>query len=301
MQSLDPTVEALGKARHRLDGRDRDAGGTDRRRRAARGHDLDARLVQRPGQPVQPGLVVDADDRAPDGNSGQRSAPDDPSRGDVDRRPGVLRRGVSWRGVLWRGAKLDRPAGDRPASSQHRGDRVREQRPFCRLDPLRQRLLVVAVEHRHGLLRHHRPAVQAGVHQEDGAAGDLHAVGERVPDPVHAGEGRQQGRVGVDAPAGELLEERRPEQLHESGGDDQVGPQASAGLGERLVPARALGVVANPAHERRDPGSLGAAERPRAVPVSADRDDVRPERAGLAGIDEMLQQSSLARCQHNQA
>ena len=74
--------------------------------------------------------------------------------------------------------------------------------------------------HRH-LVQDH-PGVDAGVDQEHRRAGDLDPVRQRVPRSVHAGEGRQQRRVGVDHPAAERGEEGRPDQLHEAGADHQV-------------------------------------------------------------------------------
>ena len=64
----------------------------------------------------------------------------------------------------------------------------------------------------------------------------LHAVRERVPHAVRAGERRQQRRVGVDDPPAEPPEERGPEELHEPGQHDQVGREHRDRLRDRGVP-----------------------------------------------------------------
>ena len=72
MEGLDPAVEALGKAGQVLHPGHRHARGTDRRRGAAGADDLDPGTGQCLRQPGQPGLVVDADQRPPDGYLRQR-------------------------------------------------------------------------------------------------------------------------------------------------------------------------------------------------------------------------------------
>ena len=71
------------------------------------------------------------------------------------------------------------------------------------LDPLVQGLRGVVVEDGHRLLGEDRAVVHLERGVVDGAAGDLHAGGERVVDRVPALERREQRRVGVhDAAAG---------------------------------------------------------------------------------------------------
>ena len=67
VQGLDPAVQALGEAGELLDLGDRHPGGGDLRGGGAGGDELDARLVQPAGELFEPRLVVDADQRAPDG------------------------------------------------------------------------------------------------------------------------------------------------------------------------------------------------------------------------------------------
>ena len=66
VQRLDPAVEALGEAGELLDLGHRDAGGGDLAGGRAGGDELDARGVQAAGELLEPGLVVDADQRAAD-------------------------------------------------------------------------------------------------------------------------------------------------------------------------------------------------------------------------------------------
>ena len=66
------------------------------------------------------------------------------------------------------------------------------------------------------------PGVDALVDEEQRAAGDLDAVGQRVGGPVHARERGAQRRVGVDEPAAERGEEVGADQLHEPRRDHQV-------------------------------------------------------------------------------
>ena len=71
-----------------------------------------------------------------------------------------------------------------------------------------------------------RAGVDARVDEVHGRAGDLAAVRKRVRDRVHAREGREQGRVHVQDPAGKALEERRGQQPHVAGEDDELDSRA---------------------------------------------------------------------------
>src|SRR4051794_12321588 len=73
-----------------------------------------------------------------------------------------------------------------------------------------------------GALEDDRPGVHALVHEVDGHAEHLHAVGERLLDGADAGEGRQQRRVDVDDALGEGAEEGRREQRHVAGQHDEL-------------------------------------------------------------------------------
>ena len=64
--------------------------------------------------------------------------------------------------------------------------------PFEFQDAVGQRVLVVGVEHRHGSLHEDGAVVEVLVHKMHGAAGDLHAVVERLVLRFQPREGRQQ-------------------------------------------------------------------------------------------------------------
>jgi len=68
VQRLDPAIEALGEACQLLDLGHRDAEPLDQCRRPAGRHERDARLVQAADELLEPGLVVDGHQRAPDGD-----------------------------------------------------------------------------------------------------------------------------------------------------------------------------------------------------------------------------------------
>jgi len=71
-------------------------------------------------------------------------------------------------------------------SRGHPSDGLDEHLALGDLDPLVQCRLVVVVEHRHRALGDDRPGVDAVVHDEQRAAGDLDAVVERVARSVDA-------------------------------------------------------------------------------------------------------------------
>src|SRR5262245_7900083 len=100
------------------------------------------------------------------------------------------------------------PADHTPARPGQPADRVDEQPALDRLDPLVQLGLVGTVQYRHRGLGDDRAGVHSRVDQMHGNSGDLHAVVERVPDRVHAGERGLQGRMGVDGPVAELCQKR---------------------------------------------------------------------------------------------
>lgn len=67
VQGLDAAVQALGETGELLDLGDRDACGGDTARGGPGGDEFDAGFVQPAGKLFEPGLVVDADERATDG------------------------------------------------------------------------------------------------------------------------------------------------------------------------------------------------------------------------------------------
>ena len=115
----------------------------------------------------------------------------------------------SARGVVRRGA---RSAGVCGGEGCQRGD---QEPALHHLDPFVQGFLGLAVPDRHGFLRDDRARVHPGVGPVHRAAGDLHAVGQRVADAVRAGERGQQGRVRVEVFAAERVDEVRADDPHE--------------------------------------------------------------------------------------
>jgi hypothetical protein len=110
---------------------------------------------------------------------------------------------------------------DGPGREQRDGPR--EQPMLDGLDPLAQARLIVAGQHRDGLLRDDRPAVERLVDEVDGDAGDRDAVPERIADGVRPGERRQQRRMRVQDPPAIGVEHGRPDDPHVAGEHDQVG------------------------------------------------------------------------------
>lgn len=86
--------------------------------------------------------------------------------------------------------------------------------------------------------------------------------------------------MGVDEPPPEPRQELLAHDLHESGGDDEVGLVGGHGLGESGVPLLAGPEVLDPAHEGGDLGPLGTGEPFDAVPVGPYGHDL-----GAVGID----------------
>ena len=153
------------------------------------------------------------------------------------------------------------------------------------LDPLVQSRLVVAVEDGHRDLRDHRPGVDARIDEVRGRAGDLDAVVEGVSHGVGARKRRKQRRMGVDD-AGEPVQERRPEDVHEAGRNDEVRFVPGDRLGHRLVPRRPGRVVRDAHHEAGDACPVRPCQTLYARPGGADRHDGRPVIRVGAGVEQ---------------
>ena len=218
----------------------------------------DARLVQAAGQLLQPPLVVDGDQGALDraalahGMVTFRSETVKPSR--------TIRPTQST--SIWRSAVLMRS---------------------CRLSHS------VVVGHRHRALGDDGPGVDPGVDDEQRGAGDLDAVGERVPRPVHPGERRGQRGVGVDGAAAEPGQERLAGQPHEAGEDHQARVVRRHVPGERLVPLRPAGVVRDRTDERGHAGAPRAGQALDAVAVGPHGRDPHAVRRVGRGVQQRLQ------------
>ena len=147
-----------------------DAERGDRRRGGTGRDDLDAGLGQALRELGQPGLVVHADQRAPNPPAPVASA---------------ARRTAGARRTAAHGIVTFLPWTDQP----ERAIRPTASTSIARsddLDALVQRRLVVAVEDVDRSLRDDRAGVDPGVDQEQRRAGHLHAVRQRVARAVHA-------------------------------------------------------------------------------------------------------------------
>ena len=114
---------------------------------------------------------------------------------------------------------------------------------------------------------------------------------------VHAGERRQQRRVRVDHPVLEDGQEVRPDQLHEPGQHHQVGAERRGQPGQPLIPGVTVGVIGDPAAERRDPDGGGAVERGARRSIRSDRD--HPVGLGIGIVQQRLQQGAGPGGQHH--
>ena len=84
-------------------------------------------------------------------------------------------------------------------------------------DACGERLRGVVVAHGHRGLQHDGAVIEPRGHQVDGRAGDLHAVLERLPLGIDAGERRQQRGVDVENGVRKRLEKRCSDEPHETG------------------------------------------------------------------------------------
>ena len=253
VQGLDPAVEALGEAGELLDLGDRHAEALDQRRRAAGGDERDAGVVQAPDQLLEPGLVVDRDERPPD-------------RGLVSCSRHPIRTFLSV---------------DGEALARHPSDGVDEHRPLGDLDPLVQRL-------RRRRRRAPATATWATIGPVSTPSSTTNSVHPVTLTPyARASAGPcMPGKLGSSA--GWVLTNRPSKRGQEVGPTSFMNPaeidQVGLVLGDRrregAVPRAAVGVVLHPVHERRDPGPLGAGEPLDAVAVRADRDHLRRRTTG---------------------
>ena len=76
-----------------------------------------------------------------------------------------------------------------------------------RQDAVRQRVARVVVEHRNRALQDDWSAVELGRHEVDGHATHLYPVLNRLMLGIHAGKGRQKGRMNIQNPIGERVEQ----------------------------------------------------------------------------------------------
>ena len=139
------------------------------------------------------------------------------------------------------------------------------------VDALREAVVGVVVEHRHGPLGDDGAGVETFVDEVHGHAGDLDAVAQGVVDRRGARESGQQRRVQVDDATGEELHELRRHQAHVAGQHHQVGVDLADGGGHGEVVLHAGRLVVEGADQRGDAGCAGTLEGPRPGHVAHDQ------------------------------
>ena len=162
---------------------------------------------------------------------------------------------------------------------------VDEQASLDGLDALVQRVLGVALEHRHALLGKDRARVDAPVDDDDARAGLGDARGERVAHAVRSGELGQVGGVRVDEARRPRLDDRGGQQSHEAAEHDEIGiPHAQLAV-ELLAPFLARRERAEGHREGGDAELLGVREAI-GLAIGADDDDARGETGNACGFEQ---------------
>ena len=172
-------------------------------------------------------------------------------------------------------------AGDRDRPGEEPGDHLRQQPMLDRLDPLVEGRLVVA-------RRRIGTASWATIGPPSSVASTRWTVApvtftpwaRRVADRVGARERRQEARVGVQDPAGERVEDRRPDDPHVAGEDDDIRPGALEDVVEDARRRRrARGRCRSPAPPpTRGPGQARSATTSTISPPTSPRTRRRVER-----------------------
>jgi hypothetical protein len=140
----------------------------------------------------------------------------------------------------------------------------------------------------HGVLVDDRARVDARIDEVTRRAGHGDAVGERVAHRMRAGEGGQQGRVGVDDRV--LPEGHWAEQLHKACRDDEGGRMGRDVLRESGVPVRARREVRDAANKGGYAGRLRPRLPESSGAIGSDSRDPDAIAEIGAGVDERLEQ-----------
>jgi len=120
------------------------------------------------------------------------------------------------------GGRYDAAAGDFEFSFQDDFDSFGVDAVLFFQNFFRERGFGVFVEHGNGGLQNNRAGIEVFVNEVDGAAGELHAVFERLPLRFEAGEGREQGGMNIQDPAWIFGDKKWREQAHVSGEANEV-------------------------------------------------------------------------------
>jgi hypothetical protein len=143
------------------------------------------------------------------------------------------------------------PAADLPRPGEQAAQRLRIGDVLLLEDARREGVRGVAVEHRHGALHDDGAAVQALVHQVDGAAADLHPVLEGLRLGVDAGKGREKAGVDVEDAPRKGRHEIRREQAHVAAQADPIDARRAQGVDQLRLVAGAIGLAAVGDGDRR--------------------------------------------------
>lgn len=107
-------------------------------------------------------------------------------------------------------------------AARNGADAFRVKLVFGGVDALMQTRGGVMVENGHGLLADDGAGIHAGVHKMHGAAGDFHAVVERLFPGFEPGKGGQQRGMDIDDAPFKRAQKIALQDAHETGEDDQI-------------------------------------------------------------------------------
>ena len=163
---------------------------------------------------------------------------------------------------------------------------------------LGQRVLAVARDDRDGSLRDDRPRVHAFFDPVHGAAGDLHAVVQRLTNGVHARKRRQEGRVNVQHMAAKCVQKHRRQDAHEARQHDPLGAVPTQRFDQHLVERLARRVIFVRHHRGRHVRLLGAREREGVRAIAQHQAHAGVERTVGDGVEDGLQVRAIAGDEH---
>ena len=285
MKRLDATVHDLRKASQVGDRAHRNTVLGQLLGGAAGRDDLDAQLGQAAGELDDPGLVGYRQERPRNPYLCRGCRPEGAHRCALRVITARLYRSDQHlAGTL--GVDADRPRGDQ-------ADGLRQQLMLDRMQRLEDLVGVAGAGQLDRSLENHRARVDAAVDEMDGHAEHLHPVVERLLHGLETRERRQERRVDVDHPLGELGQELVREQLHVAGQHHQLGAALGQPVGDRAIARRAVGVAIGRKRARLYAGGIGASERAGARLVGRNRDELDPV-ASVHGVEQCLQVGAFA-------
>lgn len=204
-------------------------------------------------------------------------------------------------GLVVHSGKNQPPAADLPRPGEQPAQRLRIGDVLLLEDARREGVRSVAVEHRHGALHDDGAAVQALVHQVDGAAADLHPVLEGLRLGVDAGKGREQAGVDVEDAPRKGRHEIRREQAHVAGQADPIDARPAQGGDQLRLVAGAIGLAAVGDGERRQPALPRPVEAGGRRHVAGDQGDLGRQLAPQHGVVQRQEVAAAPREQDAEA